>query len=168
MQLAITDSILLLTLPFKVTEDLNHGWIYPEWMCKAKETILFLNYYASILFLMVITFVDFMGIFQKTKSIKNLSCLINHWLKYVSSWMILNYQAYQIRLKTDLKRALCCENVTNKDILSSYKLLQLLYKFLLPSTEREKNNYNCHCIVVTLLLQNDSAIFQRSLIVSQV
>ena len=53
LQLAIADSVFLLTLSFKVSEDLHRGWIYPEWMCKAKETILFLNYYASILFLMV-------------------------------------------------------------------------------------------------------------------
>lgn len=56
LQLAIADSIFLLTLPFKVSEDLNGQWIYPEWMCKAKETILFLNYYASILFLVIMSF----------------------------------------------------------------------------------------------------------------
>ena len=53
LQLALADTLFLLTLPFKVSEDLQQGWIYPEWMCKAKETILFFNYYASVLFLVV-------------------------------------------------------------------------------------------------------------------
>ncbi|CAK8693147.1 somatostatin receptor type 2-like [Clavelina lepadiformis] len=75
LQLALADSIFLLTLPFKVSEELNHAWIFPEWMCKAKETILFLNYYASILFLMVMSLDryiavchTFSGIFQKLRS----------------------------------------------------------------------------------------------------
>uniref|UniRef100_F6SEF7 G-protein coupled receptors family 1 profile domain-containing protein n=1 Tax=Ciona intestinalis TaxID=7719 RepID=F6SEF7_CIOIN len=55
LQLAIADSLFLLTLPFKMVEDVNGRWIYPEWMCKAKETLLFLNYYASIIFLMVMS-----------------------------------------------------------------------------------------------------------------
>jgi len=53
LQLALADSLFLLTLPFKTSEDINKSWIYAEWMCKAKETVLFLNYYASIMFLMV-------------------------------------------------------------------------------------------------------------------
>ena len=55
LHLAIADSIFLLTLPFQVSSELNQIWIYPEWLCKAKETILFCNYYASILFLVVNT-----------------------------------------------------------------------------------------------------------------
>nr|XP_018672649.1 C3a anaphylatoxin chemotactic receptor [Ciona intestinalis] len=55
LQLAIADSLFLLTLPFKMVEDMNGRWIYSEWMCKAKETLLFLNYYASILFLMIMS-----------------------------------------------------------------------------------------------------------------
>ena len=53
LQLAIADSLFLLTLPFKASQDLYNSWLFPEWMCKATETILFINYYASILFLMV-------------------------------------------------------------------------------------------------------------------
>ncbi|XP_076813053.1 somatostatin receptor type 2-like isoform X2 [Clavelina lepadiformis] len=55
LQLAIADTIFLLTLPFNISEAINHRWIYPQWMCKAKETILFLNFYASILFLVVMS-----------------------------------------------------------------------------------------------------------------
>jgi len=53
LQLAVADSMFLFSLPFKVTEDVNLRWIYPEWMCKAKETLLFLNFYASCLILLV-------------------------------------------------------------------------------------------------------------------
>jgi len=55
LQLAVADTVFLLTLPFKANEDLNNEWVYPNWMCKAKECILFINYYASILFLMIMS-----------------------------------------------------------------------------------------------------------------
>ena len=53
VQLSIAGTLFLLTVPFKISESLHDGWIFPEWMCKTNETILFLNYYASILFLTV-------------------------------------------------------------------------------------------------------------------
>ncbi|XP_078491970.1 somatostatin receptor type 2-like [Ciona intestinalis] len=55
LQLAIADSLFLITLPFKMMEDINSYWIYPEWMCKGKETLLFLNYYTSVSFLMIMS-----------------------------------------------------------------------------------------------------------------
>lgn len=55
LQLAIADAVFLLTIPFKITEDVHHEWIYSGTMCKMKEAILFLNYYSSILFLMVMS-----------------------------------------------------------------------------------------------------------------
>ncbi|XP_077966251.1 somatostatin receptor type 2-like [Styela clava] len=53
LQLAIADSAFLLTLPFQVIEDANNEWIFPDGMCKAKEAVLFVNYYSSISFLTV-------------------------------------------------------------------------------------------------------------------
>ncbi|XP_077975616.1 delta-type opioid receptor-like [Styela clava] len=53
LQLAIADSAFLLTLPFQVVEDVNNAWIFPDGMCKAKETVLIINYYSSISFLTV-------------------------------------------------------------------------------------------------------------------
>ncbi|CAK8679691.1 unnamed protein product [Clavelina lepadiformis] len=55
LQLAVADSLFLLTLPFVISEAVNKEWIYPEWMCKARETILFINYYASVLFLTIMS-----------------------------------------------------------------------------------------------------------------
>nr|XP_039259643.1 somatostatin receptor type 5-like [Styela clava] len=53
LQLAIADSAFLLTLPFQVVEDANNEWIFSDGMCKAKEAVLFVNYYSSISFLTV-------------------------------------------------------------------------------------------------------------------
>jgi len=55
LQLALADTIFLITLPFKSSEDINNVWLFPNWMCKAKESILFINYYASVLFLMIMS-----------------------------------------------------------------------------------------------------------------
>ncbi|XP_039259377.2 somatostatin receptor type 5-like [Styela clava] len=53
LQLAIADFLFLQTLPFKISEQIHGRWIYPVGMCRALQTILFFNYYASILFLMI-------------------------------------------------------------------------------------------------------------------
>jgi len=55
LQLAIADTLFLLTLPFKANEDINNAWEYPNWLCKVKECILFVNYNASVLFLMIMS-----------------------------------------------------------------------------------------------------------------
>jgi len=55
LQLAIADTLFLLTLPFKASQKINNGWIYSDGLCKAQESFLYINYYASILFLMVST-----------------------------------------------------------------------------------------------------------------
>lgn len=56
LQLAIADTLFLITIPFQVLEDQNAAWIYPEWLCKAKQTVMYINYYASISFLTVMAF----------------------------------------------------------------------------------------------------------------
>ncbi|XP_039254513.2 somatostatin receptor type 2-like isoform X2 [Styela clava] len=53
LQLALADLLFLQIIPFKITETVYNAWIYPEWLCKMMQTIMFLNYYASILFLMI-------------------------------------------------------------------------------------------------------------------
>ena len=53
LHLAVADCLFLLTIPFKVAEDVNNAWIFSGGMCKATEAVLFLNYFSSILLLMV-------------------------------------------------------------------------------------------------------------------
>ena len=53
LQLAIADTLFLMTIPFRVSERVKDEWIQGETMCKAVEVVLYLNCSASILFLMV-------------------------------------------------------------------------------------------------------------------
>jgi len=55
LQLAIADTIFLFTIPFRVHEQMVGHWSFPTWMCKAKEIALFINYNASVFFLMVMS-----------------------------------------------------------------------------------------------------------------
>ena len=55
-QLAIADTLFLLTLPFKVHEDIYQNWNLPAFLCVAKETVVHLSYNASVLFLVVSIF----------------------------------------------------------------------------------------------------------------
>lgn len=53
LHLAIADSIFLLTIPFNVVQNVNGQWKFPNAMCKMKESMLFLNYFASVFLLVV-------------------------------------------------------------------------------------------------------------------
>ena len=53
LQLAIADALFLLTIPFKVYEDIYQSWNLPDFICVAKEAVIHLNYNASVLFLVV-------------------------------------------------------------------------------------------------------------------
>lgn len=49
----MADTLFLLMLPFGASEEMAGKWDFPASLCKAKEGILMVNYYASILFLTV-------------------------------------------------------------------------------------------------------------------
>ncbi|XP_077968031.1 somatostatin receptor type 2-like isoform X2 [Styela clava] len=55
LQLAIADTIFLLTIPFRVAHNLNTDWRFPNWICKATETMFYLNYYSSVSFLVIMS-----------------------------------------------------------------------------------------------------------------
>ena len=59
LQLAIADALFLLTIPFKVYQDIYQSWSLPAFICVAKETVVHLNYNASVLFLVVSGFLFF-------------------------------------------------------------------------------------------------------------
>nr|QKY88670.1 putative C3a receptor C3aR [Botryllus schlosseri] len=56
LQLALADTLFLLMLPFGAAEEMAGKWYFPASLCKAKEGILMVNYYASILFLTIMSF----------------------------------------------------------------------------------------------------------------
>lgn len=56
LQLALADTLFLLMLPFGASEEMAGKWDFPASLCKAKEGILMVNYYASILFLTIMSF----------------------------------------------------------------------------------------------------------------
>lgn len=55
LQLAIADSIFLLQLPFQVSFMLSGKWTYGISWCKLSESIKMMNYYASIMFLTIMS-----------------------------------------------------------------------------------------------------------------
>jgi len=56
LQLVIADTLFLCTIPFKVEETLKNQWIHPLWLCVIRQLIIYLNYSASVIFLMVMSF----------------------------------------------------------------------------------------------------------------
>ena len=53
LQLAVADFMFLTTIPLQINQDYFNTWKFPEWVCSLKIGLRFLNYNASILFLMV-------------------------------------------------------------------------------------------------------------------
>ncbi|XP_078486718.1 uncharacterized protein LOC101242898 isoform X1 [Ciona intestinalis] len=62
LQLAIADTLFLLMLPFTASSELSGEWSYGIVMCKIKEAILFINYYASIYFLVIMSFDRYLAV----------------------------------------------------------------------------------------------------------
>ena len=53
LNLAFADSLFLLSLPFEAVSEIRGHWLYGETFCKIKEAVMFINFYASIYFLLV-------------------------------------------------------------------------------------------------------------------
>lgn len=53
LQLAIADILFLQSVPLKITEMLRQDWILGVYPCKVFESLKYINYYASILFITV-------------------------------------------------------------------------------------------------------------------
>ena len=53
LQLAVADTMVLASFPFKIAAVNKGSWFYPDWMCKSTNAVLFLNLYSSVFFLMV-------------------------------------------------------------------------------------------------------------------
>jgi len=64
LQLAFADILFLLTIPFKVSEDFHGLWPFGNWLCSVKETILFLNYNASVFFLVIMSIDRYIAVCQ--------------------------------------------------------------------------------------------------------
>ncbi|XP_039272320.1 somatostatin receptor type 5-like isoform X2 [Styela clava] len=62
LQLALADTLFLLMLPFTASDTLAGQWDFSQTLCKAKEGILFVNYYASIFFLTIMSFDRYMAV----------------------------------------------------------------------------------------------------------
>ncbi|CAK8693229.1 unnamed protein product [Clavelina lepadiformis] len=55
LQLALADTLFLAMLSLTAQSSIIGRWIHPEWVCKFKEGVIFINYYASIYFLVVMS-----------------------------------------------------------------------------------------------------------------
>jgi len=62
LQLAIADGMFLVVLPFEAVSEMRGGWEFPLWLCRGKQALLFINYYASIYFLMVMSFDRYLAV----------------------------------------------------------------------------------------------------------
>ena len=80
LQLAIADALFLLTIPFKVYEDIYQSWNLPVFVCVAKEAVIHLNYNSSVLFLVVNVWL-FNIFVQRNQTIKK-------WLKFLFVYIL--------------------------------------------------------------------------------
>ncbi|XP_078492647.1 galanin receptor type 1-like [Ciona intestinalis] len=51
LNLAVADTLLLLTLPFAIAHRVQRRWIFGSFTCKVEEAIKFVSYYSSMLFI---------------------------------------------------------------------------------------------------------------------
>jgi len=55
LQLSFADLLFILAIPLRINEDLLGEWGSSNGVCKANNTLMYTNYYASLLFLMVLS-----------------------------------------------------------------------------------------------------------------
>ncbi|XP_039248722.1 somatostatin receptor type 2-like isoform X2 [Styela clava] len=102
LQLAIADSMFLLNIPFKIVEDRNDEWIFSGTLCKMKETVLFLNYYSSILFLMLMSIDRYMAVCHRFSRVaQSLRARRSAYIITVIVWMLSLLLCIPIMLYSD-------------------------------------------------------------------
>jgi len=103
LQLAIADSILLLTLPFTMHE-VKTGWDFSLFFCYIHQISLFFNYYASVFFLMVISLDRFIAICSiRSESLAKLREPIKVRIIIFMVWLLAFTACLPLYFLSDLK-----------------------------------------------------------------
>nr|XP_039252591.1 uncharacterized protein LOC120329865 [Styela clava] len=87
LQLAIANSLFLLTIPLSASEKINQAWLYSTGLCKGKETILFLNYYASIIFITILSVDRYFSVCKGFKNVTKRRYWIPTYVITIITWI---------------------------------------------------------------------------------
>ncbi|XP_076818984.1 somatostatin receptor type 2-like [Clavelina lepadiformis] len=87
INLAVADTLLLLTLPFAIVHRLHESWPFGTFVCKLEESIKFLSYYASVFFITAMA-VDRFSIVCHPVTYNRKRARKNLWIASASLWFI--------------------------------------------------------------------------------
>jgi len=107
LQLALADTLFLITLPFEAISEIKGSWIYPDWLCLVKQAVLFINYYASIYFLMVMSFDRYLAVtkaFAFTTWVKVLRSSTSSYVITVIGWCLSISACIPLYLYSDVEQ----------------------------------------------------------------
>ncbi|XP_078054618.1 proteinase-activated receptor 3-like [Mustelus asterias] len=158
--LAVTDLLLTLALPFKVFYHLfGHDWIFGELLCRVCSAVFYGNVYSSILFLTCISADRYLAVVhpflaKEVRKRKLAHCVCGAvWLLVVLSMLpfYITQQSYEIHTLN----ITTCDDALPKDMLTGYLsyyfICLAVFGFVIPCLI----TVFCYVSVISTLILND-------------
>ncbi|XP_053139739.1 lysophosphatidic acid receptor 6 [Hemicordylus capensis] len=143
LNLAISDLLFVLTLPFRIYYFASKGWPFGDILCKISVTLFYINMYGSIFFLTSISIDRFLAIVHPFRS-KSIRTKRNAKIVCIAVWITVIagsipasfFQSTNARLSTDgLTHDTCFENFSEdtwKTYLSRIVIFIEIVGFFIP------------------------------------
>ncbi|XP_066502307.1 lysophosphatidic acid receptor 6 [Hoplias malabaricus] len=159
LNLAVSDTLFVLSLPFRIFYFINKDWPFGNELCKISVTLFYTNMYGSIFFLTCICADRFLAIVYpfasrswRTKRKAKIACCAI-WVFVLSVSFSAGFQleiSEKIKNETNLTNSYCFEKYSNnqwKNNLSKVVVLMMTAGFVIPLL----TNLFCSMMIIRVL-----------------
>ncbi|XP_026860465.2 lysophosphatidic acid receptor 6 isoform X1 [Electrophorus electricus] len=137
LNLVVSDTLFVLSLPFRIFYFINRNWPFGEVLCKLSVTLFYTNMYGSILFLTCISADRFLAIVYPYAS-RSLRTKRKAKLACCAVWLVVLSGSFSVGFKMETSswnNKQCFENYTNtqwKSTLSKVVVFMETVGFVIP------------------------------------
>ncbi|CAH2314946.1 cysteinyl leukotriene receptor 1 [Pelobates cultripes] len=155
LNLAISDLLFILTLPFRVIYYVNNGkWFFGDFMCRMCSYVFYVNLYCSIFILTAMSVTRFLAIVFPVQNLKLVSVKKAKWA-CVGIWIFVTATSSPFLMTgshtdPDNNKTKCFEPPRNAKNLLALNYVSLIIGFIIPFTII----VICYTMIIRTLLQN--------------
>ncbi|XP_063289424.1 cysteinyl leukotriene receptor 1 [Pelobates fuscus] len=155
LNLAISDLLFILTLPFRVIYYVNNGkWFFGDFMCRMCSYVFYVNLYCSIFILTAMSVTRFLAIVFPVQNLKLVSVKKAKWA-CVGIWIFVTATSSPFLMTgshtdPDDNKTKCFEPPQNAKNLLALNYVSLIIGFIIPFTII----VICYTMIIRTLLQN--------------
>ncbi|XP_059845471.1 lysophosphatidic acid receptor 5a, partial [Hypanus sabinus] len=127
--LAISDLLFILSLPFRIHYFITTQWLFGNFICTLSETIFSVNFYTSTLFITLISIDRYLAIvhpfqsnFLRSPKVASAACAVVWFIIILMSFPI----AFQYHQKDQINSTICYEGYPAETWKSAVKLILLI------------------------------------------